>query len=165
MLKKFLIFTKKNQIKLTYHEKIIFFIMIIGKSFTLTPPILNSCPCCFQNSFGFCCSSYQKKRCIFEKYLLPVFAVNYFLSGRFSSINDYIFCCWKKYFKIYVWANFHQFSSTDKCFVFNWTNGSTIGFCRLQADWTLCSQPAACLQHACSVPTACPGCLKFIIKL
>ena len=25
MLKKFLIFTKKNQIKLTYHEKIIFF--------------------------------------------------------------------------------------------------------------------------------------------
>ena len=85
MLKKFQIFTKKNQIKLTYCEKNHFFIMMPGKSSSFTPPILNFCLCFGseqfwfllqllprkrggdlkseskkRESFGFCCHSYQK---------------------------------------------------------------------------------------------------------
>ena len=41
-------------------KKYIFFLMMPSKSSTFTPPSLNFCPLSFQNSFGFCCSSYKK---------------------------------------------------------------------------------------------------------
>ena len=61
--------------------------MMPGKISTFTPPILNFCPCWFLNSFGFCCSSYQKKDGgDLKSESKKTASVDYFLSMRFSSI-------------------------------------------------------------------------------
>ena len=152
MLKKFLIFTKKNQIKLTYHEKIIFFIMMPSKSSTFTPPILNFCPFWSQNSFGFYCSSYQKKRGGFEKYQTPVFAFNLFLNqGLFHLFMTIFFL--NKIFLLQLLLRFRygqSFTNSAQQINVLYSTEYT-GLPLGSAGCRLTAHCAVSLQHACSV--------------
>ena len=56
-----------------------------GKSSPFTPHILNFCPCWFQNSFCFCCSSYQKQEVRIWKIFDASFCRPFFLLRHFSS--------------------------------------------------------------------------------
>ena len=88
MLKKFLIFTKKNQIKLTYHEKIIFLSWCKVKVLHLHLLSKTSVHAGLRTVFVFVVALTKKKRGVFEKYSMPVFAINDFASRRFLSIYE-----------------------------------------------------------------------------
>ena len=65
--------------------------MMPGKRSNFTPPILNFCPCWFQNSFGFFVVALTKKKGVDLKNILCHFLPLIFFVKAFSSIYDNFF--------------------------------------------------------------------------